>query len=157
MIGWDFEKPFTLSLRVEPEHIDGLEHTNNAVYVNWCEQVAWAHSESLGLDLDSYRRLNRAMVITRSEFDYLRASRLGDVLEAATWIVDWDGKLTMERRFQIRRPVDNATVLRARMRFACVELDSGRPRRLPGEFVASYGPAVIAGPDTAASSDSSQS
>ena len=144
MSGWDFEKPFTLSLRVEPEHIDGLKHTNNAVYVVWCEQVAWAHSESLGLDLDSYHRLNRAMVITRSEFDYLRASRLGDDLEAATWIVDWDGRLTMERRFQIRRPADNATVLRARMVFACVDLDSGRPRRLPKEFVASYGPAIIA-------------
>ena len=143
MSGWDFANPFILSLKVTPEHIDGLQHANNAVYVTWCEQVAWAHSESLGLDLDSYRRLNRAMVITRSEFDYLRASRLGDELEAATWIVDWDRKLTMERRFQIRRPADHATVLRARMKFACVDLDSGRPRRLPPEFVEGYGPAVI--------------
>jgi acyl-CoA thioester hydrolase len=55
----------------------------------------------------------------------------------------------MERRFQIRRPADNATVLRARMVFACVDLDSGRPRRLPREFVASYGAAVIAGHDAA--------
>jgi acyl-CoA thioester hydrolase len=128
---------------VSPEHIDGLQHANNAVYVTWCEQVAWAHSESLGLDLDSYHRLNRAMVITRSEFDYLRASHLGDELEAATWIVDWDRRLTMERRFQIRRARDDATVLRARMKFACVDLASGRPRRLPDEFVEGYGPAVI--------------
>ena len=107
MNGWDFKAPFTLSLRVLPEHIDGLEHTNNAVYVNWCEEVAWAHSESLGLDLD------------------------------------WDRKLTMERRFQIRRPADDATVLRARMTFACVDLERGQPRRLPEEFLAGYGPAVI--------------
>lgn len=143
MSGWDFEAPFTLALQVKPEHIDGLEHTNNAVYVSWCEQVAWAHSRSLGLDLDCYRRLNRAMVITRSEFDYLKASRLGDELEAATWIVHWDRKLTMERHFQIRRPADDATVLRARMKFACVDLESGQPRRLPAEFIAGYGPAVI--------------
>lgn len=143
MSDWDFPAPFTLSLRVEPEHIDGLEHANNAVYVSWCESVAWAHSESLGLDLDCYRRLNRAMVITRSEFDYLKASLLGDELEAATWIVSWDRRLTMERRFQIRRPADAATVLRARMKFACVDMRSGQPRRLPPEFIAGYGPAVI--------------
>ena len=144
MSDWDFPDPFTLSLVVDDAHIDGLQHANNAVYVTWCEQVAWAHSESLGLDLETYHRLNRAMVITRSEFDYLQASRLGDQLEAATWIVDWDRKLTMERRFQIRRPADDCTVLRARMKFACVDLETGRPRRLPPEFVAGYGPAVTA-------------
>ena len=143
MSHWDFDAPFTVALQVTPEHIDGLQHTNNAVYVSWCEQVAWAHSKSLGLDLASYQRLNRAMVITRSEFDYLRASRLGDALEAATWIVGWDGRLTMERRFQIRRLSDGANVLRARMKFACVDLNTGQPRRLPPEFVACYGPAVI--------------
>ena len=143
MNDWDFEAPFTLSLKVMPEHIDGLDHTNNAVYVSWCEEVAWAHSRSLGLDLDCYRRLNRAMVITRSEFDYLKASRLGDELVAATWIVRWDRKLTMERQFQVRRPADDATVLRAWMKFACVDIESGQPRRLPPEFVAGYGPAVI--------------
>ena len=143
MSGWDFESPFTLALEVRSEHIDGLEHANNAVYVSWCEQVAWAHSESLGLDLDCYRRLNRAMVITHSEFDYLKASRLGDQLEAATWIVRWDGRLTMERQFQIRREADDSTVLRARMKFACVDMDSGQPRRLPPEFVEGYVPAVI--------------
>lgn len=126
------------------EHIDGLRHTNNAVYVTWCEQVAWNHSASLGLDLDAYHRLNRAMVITRSEFDYLKPSHLGEQLVAATWIVDWDRKLTMQRRFQVIRPADGATVLRARMRFACVDVETGRPRRLPPEFIAGYGPAVIA-------------
>jgi acyl-CoA thioester hydrolase len=140
---WDFETPFTLPLQVAAEHIDGLQHTNNAVYVSWCEQVAWAHSESLGLDLGCYQRLNRAMVITRSEFDYLKASRLGDALVAATWIVAWDRRLTMERRFQILRPADGETVLRARMLFACVDLESGQPRRLPPEFIDGYGPSVL--------------
>ena len=142
-IDWDFENPFTLAMRVGEGDIDGLEHTNNAVYVRWCEQVAWAHSESLGLDLDCYRRLDRAMAITRSEFDYLQASRLGDPICAGTWIVSWDGRLTMERRFQIVRSSDGVTLLRGAMRFACIELSSGKPRRLPAEFIEGYGPAVL--------------
>lgn len=140
---WDYPQPFTLQTRVEAEDIDGLQHTNNTVYVKWCEQVAWAHSVALGLDLDAYRRLDRAMAITHSEYDYLQASRAGDELVAGTWIVSWDRKLTMERRFQIIRPADGLTLLRGMMRFVCIEISSGRPRRMPPEFITGYGPGLL--------------
>jgi acyl-CoA thioester hydrolase len=140
---WDDPHPHVLLTRVAPGDIDGLQHTNNAVYVRWCEQVAWSHSVSLGLDLERYRELDRAMAITRSEFDYLQSSQEGDEVAVATWIVEWDRRLTMSRRFQIIRVADGVTLLRAAMRFACIELSSGRPRRLPPEFIEGYGPAVI--------------
>ncbi|MEQ8801042.1 MAG: hotdog domain-containing protein, partial [Haliea sp.] len=112
-------------------------------YLKWCEQVAWAHSVALGQDLEAYRRLDRAMAITHSEYDYLQASREGDELVAGTWITRWDRKLTMERQFQILRPADGVTLLRGMMRFVCIEISSGRPRRMPPEFIAGYGPAVF--------------
>lgn len=140
---WDHPGPHLLRTSVRPADIDGLNHTNNTVYVKWCEQVAWSHSMSLGLDLESYRALDRAMVITHSEYDYLQASREGDGVVAATWIVSWDRKLTMNREFQVIRIDDGVTLLRARMRFACIEMSSGRPRRLPPVFIDGYGPAVL--------------
>jgi len=142
---WDHPDPFTLEVQVSPADIDGLNHTNNTVYVKWCERVAWAHSVSLGLDLDAYRRLNRAMAITYSEFNYLQASFEGEDLIVATWITEWDRKLTMQRRFQILRPADGTTLLRGGMRFACIDLASGRPKRMPAEFVDGYGVAVLSG------------
>jgi acyl-CoA thioester hydrolase len=148
-LSWDYPQPFTLETEVTAADIDGLQHTNNTVYVKWCEQVAWAHSVHLGLDLDSYRQLDRAMAITHSEYDYLQASREGDGLIAGTWIVGWDRRLTMERRFQIQRPADGVTLLRGMMRFACIEISTGRPRRMPPEFIAGYGPAVCPPPSTA--------
>ena len=143
---WDHPGPHTLRKRVEAEDIDGLNHTNNAVYVKWCEQVAWSHSVALGLDLTAYRALDRAMAITNSEYNYLQASREGDEIIAGTWIVSWDRKLTMARRFQVLRLSDGATLLRGGMRFACIEISTGKPRRLPGEFIDGYGPAVLAEP-----------
>jgi acyl-CoA thioester hydrolase len=140
---WDHPSPHILRATVQPEDMDGLQHTNNTVYVKWCEQVAWSHSVSLGLDLKCYQELDRAMAITRSEFDYLRASREGDEIVAGTWIVNWDKKLTMNRQFQIIRVADGATLLRGAMRFACIELSSGRPRRMPEAFISGYGPAVL--------------
>ena len=140
---WDFDTPFTQHFTVQPADIDGLNHTNNTVYVKWCEQTAWAHSVSLGLDLDSYQRLDRAMAIARSEFDYLAASRLGENVTAATWIVSWDGKLSMHRHFQIVRDSDQKTLLRSTIKFVCIALSSGRPCRLPKEFRDRYGAVVL--------------
>lgn len=140
---WDHPQPHTQLKTVEDAHIDGLGHTNNAVYVSWCEEVAWSHSEALGLDLASYRRLDRAMAVIRAEYDYLKASRLGETLVAATWIAEWDGKLTMLRHFQIIRLADHSTLLRGKVRFACIEISSGRPRRLPPEFIAGYSRAIL--------------
>lgn len=140
---WDHPSPHTLRTVVRPADIDGLNHTNNTVYVKWCEQVAWSHSVALGLDLERYRELDRAMAITHSEYQYLQASREGDSIIAGTWIVDWDRRLTMTRHFQVIRMDDNATLLRAAMRFACIEVSSGKPRRLPKAFIEGYGPAVL--------------
>ncbi|MEP4486122.1 MAG: acyl-CoA thioesterase [Halioglobus sp.] len=140
---WDYPHPHTLEIDVQPEHIDGLLHTNNTVYIGWCEQVAWNHSASLGLDLERYQALNRAMAITHCEYDYLQASREGDRLIAGTWIVDWDKRLSMRRCFQIIRMSDSATLLRGDVQFVCIALDTGRPKRLPPEFISGYGAVVL--------------
>ncbi len=141
---WDHPLPFTRPVAPRADDIDGLNHTNNAVYVQWCEQVAWAHSESLGLGLADYRRLDRAMAIRRGEYDYLLPTALGDELVLGTWLFAGDGKLAMERRFQLVRPRDGATVLRGRWQLVCIELSSGRPRRMPPAFCDAYLPAVVA-------------
>ena len=141
---WDCEKPFTVRVAPQTGDIDGLNHTNNAVYVQWCEKIAWAHSESLGLGLADYRRLDRAMAIRHADYDYILPTVLGEELTLATWLSASDGKLTMQRRFQLVRQRDQATVLRGRWELVCIELGSGRARRMPQEFCDVYLRAVAA-------------
>lgn len=143
--GWDRPGPFTLALTPAAEDIDGLEHTNNAVYVRWCEQAGWAHSESLGLGLADYRRLDRAMAIREGHYEYLLPSTQGEALVLGTWLTGSDGRLNMERRFQLRRASDGATLVRGRWALVCIEISSGKPRRMPPEFVSVYEAAVIKG------------
>lgn len=137
---WDHANPFVQAITPEPADIDGLNHTNNAVYVRWCEQIGWAHSEQLGLNLDDYRRLDRAMAIRRGEYDYLLPTVLGERLTLATWLTGGDGKIAMERRFQLVRDSDGVTVLRGRWDLVCIEISSGRVRRMPAEFLDAYVP-----------------
>lgn len=142
---WDFAAaPFTLPLSPADGDIDGLNHTNNAVYVQWCERIGWAHSQALGLSLADYRRLDRAMAIRRSEYDYLLPTLLGEALTLATWLLPGDGRLVMERRFQLIRDSDGATVLRGRWELVCIAISSGQPRRMPAEFCQCYLPAASA-------------
>jgi acyl-CoA thioester hydrolase len=140
---WDHPNPHILRTQVTAQDIDGLNHTNNAVYVQWCEQAAWSHSNTLGLDLQRYRELDRAMAVTHSEYHYLQASREGENIAIGTWIVEWDRKLSMTRHFQVIRIKDAITLLRGNVRFVCIELSTGKPRRLPSEFISGYEPAVL--------------
>ena len=140
---WDYPNPFTLARTPLAADIDGLNHTNNAVYVRWCEQAGWAHSEALGLALADYRRLDRAMAIRRGEYDYILPTVQDEALVLGTWLVAGDGKLTMERRFQLIRERDGATVLRGRWDLVCIELSSGRPRRMPQAFIDAYMTVVV--------------
>jgi acyl-CoA thioester hydrolase len=139
---WDLATPFVIDLHVGEDDIDGLGHANNAVYVAWLERCAWRHSQKLGLDLTEYRRLDRAMAVVRHEIDYLASAYQDDELQLATWIIDWDQKLKMTRRFQLKRPRDGVTLLRAQTTFVCIELSTGKPKRMPAEFIEGYGSAL---------------
>lgn len=140
---WDQPEAFILDIEVQAEHIDELGHANNAVYVTWLEQCAWQHSQSLGLGLVDYRRLDRAMAVLRHEIDYLASAFAGDCLQLGTWITDSDQRLKMKRSFQLIRPADSQTLLRAQTTFVCIELSSGKPKRMPAQFVEGYGKALV--------------
>lgn len=140
---WDRADAFIIDFAVQDEHIDELGHANNAVYVTWLETAAWQHSQSLGLDMGDYRRLDRAMAVLRHEIDYLAAAYLGDELQLATWIVDSDQRLKMKRNFQLARPADGVTLLRAQTTFVCIQLSTGRPKRMPEAFIEGYGKALV--------------
>jgi acyl-CoA thioester hydrolase len=143
-MNWDLPAtPHVIDLQVQPEEIDALGHANNAVYVSWLERCAWSHSQSLGLDLDAYRRLDRAMAVVRNEVDYLASAYLGQRLQVATWIIESDQRFKMTRRFKVIRPADGITLARAQTTFACIEMSTGKPRRMPQEFIDGYGVAVI--------------
>lgn len=142
-MSWDREGAYVIDVQVSAEHIDELGHANNAVYVSWLERCAWSHSKSLGLGIEDYRRLDRAMAVLRHEIDYLASAYEGDRLQLATWICESDQRLRMKRQFQLVRPADGATLLRAQTTFVCIELSSGKPKRMPPEFVEGYGKALV--------------
>jgi len=123
---------------VQPQDIDAYEHVNNAVYLTWLDRAAWSHSAALGVPLERCVALRRGMAAQRTEIEYLRAAVRDDVVQAATWIESTDGRLRVERRFQLRRIGDGETLARARIDYVCINLDSGRAMRMPEIFARAY-------------------
>ena len=144
---YDLPTPFVWTRDVLPTEIDEYNHVNNAVYVQWFDRAAWEHSAALGLPVARCVELDRGMAVVRSVIAYLRPALLGDVVEIATWLRPGNGRLRVARRFQVRRRSDGATLARAEIEYACIELTSGRPTRWPAEFHERYAPLaqVVAG------------
>jgi acyl-CoA thioester hydrolase len=133
-----------MNIVVQVNETDRLGHTNNQVYLKWLEQISWQHIESLGMDWSMHERLSRAMAITRTEIDYLAASYANDELILATWISDSDQRVTSSRKFQLVRLSDHKTIIKAQSFYACIDLKSGRPARMPKEFIDVHGQALAA-------------
>ncbi|ROQ49417.1 acyl-CoA thioester hydrolase [Marinobacter sp. 3-2] len=144
-IDWDLPAPFTIEIAVRPDDTDRLGHANNVVYVRWLEDVSWAHIESLGMTWELHEKTGKAMAITRTEIDYLASANAGDQLVLGTWLTDYDGRFRSARQFQLVRPSDGKTLVRAVSTHACVDLKSQRPARAPKEFAEILGSAVVAG------------
>ncbi|MEM7217062.1 MAG: thioesterase family protein [Pseudomonadota bacterium] len=135
---WDHPAPFVVEHRVQPEEIDELGHVNNVHYLDWLQRCAWEHSAAVGYDVQQMRTVDRAMVVKEVRMHYLRATHAGDVLLIGDWLVANDGRLRATRRFQILRENDDVTVMRAEIDYVCIEVSSGRPKRMPPEFTRAY-------------------
>jgi acyl-CoA thioester hydrolase len=137
---FDLPSPFVHRVAALASDVDAYGHVNNSVYLRWLDETAWAHSTALGLAPERCVVMRRGMVVWRSQMHYLAPAFAGDRMEVGTWIVFADGRLRVDRRFQILRIADGRTLLRGLLHYVCADLDSGRPRRMPAEFAARYRP-----------------
>lgn len=139
-MNWDYPEPHLRAFSVTAGELDWMQHLNNVIWLRWIEETAWAHSEALGFSWDDYQQLGVAWVAHRHELDYLMAANEGDELLFATWITENDARLRTTREYQVNRISDGRTLLRGKTRWVCVDLQTGRPKRMPVQFKTAFIP-----------------
>ncbi len=139
---WAVTTPFIVDVTVGVEHQDEFGHTNNVAYLQWLEKAAWAHSNALGLDILAYKQLGCGCVVRKHELNYMLPTYMQDELLVGTWISANDGKLSTTRDYQVIRVGDGKTVLTGRTHFVTVDMVTGKPKRMPPEFIEAYTPAT---------------
>ena len=135
---WPVFSPFIIRKVAGPADIDAFNHVNNARYIDWANEIAWAHSEALGLSMEDYKRIGFGCVVWRHEFDYVAPVVIGDEFEIATWIAENDNRVRMLRAYEMRNAKTGAVVFKGRTKFVCIDMTSGKPARMPKEFVEAY-------------------
>jgi acyl-CoA thioester hydrolase len=125
---------FELELSARPEHIDELGHVNNAVWVQWIQQVAVAHWDSVA---DAAHKHAFYWVVVRHEIDYLRAAHEGDRITARTWVGD-EPKGARFDRFVEFTGADEKVCVRSKTQWAIIDKALGRPIRVPPEVIAPF-------------------
>jgi acyl-CoA thioester hydrolase len=123
-----------MTLSAKPEHIDELGHVNNAVWVQWIQQVAVAHWQAMA---DAGHRDAFFWVVVRHEIDYLRAAHVGDQIRARTWVGDAPKGARFDRFVEFTGP-DGKTCVRSKTQWAIIDKATRRPIRVPAEVVAPF-------------------
>ena len=125
---------FELHLTATAQHIDELGHVNNAVWVQWIQQVAVSHWNSVA---DPAHEAAYFWVVVRHEIDYLRAAHEGDAIIARTWVGEAPQGARFDRYMEFIGP-DGKVCVRAKTQWAIIDEALGRPIRVPSEIIAPF-------------------
>jgi acyl-CoA thioester hydrolase len=127
---------FTHRFVVSASDIDELGHAGNVSWVRWVNEAAGAHSLSVGLDFEAYKKLGLLWVVRRHEIEYLGAAYAQERLDAVTWVESQRGATSVRRTLFRRGP---ALLARAATTWAMITVATGKPTRIPKELLMRYG------------------
>ena len=120
-------------LRVRYGETDAQRISNNANYLSYFEvgRVEWLRA--IGF---SYRELEErgyGFVVVEARLFYKKAAFFDDELTLQTRLADLN---RASLRFEYRVLRDGEEISTGYTRHGCIEISSGKPRRLPGDFLA---------------------
>ncbi len=127
---------YSWNIKIAAEVIDAYGHVNNVAYVQWMQDIAIQHTQSVGGD----RVANQAgimWVVKSHEVEYLRQAFEGETLQLETFIEDTQ-RATSVRRTVFTRMEDQKVVARGRTHWVCLDKATGRPRAIPDEVMNAY-------------------
>lgn len=119
---------------VRQYELDQYGHVNNAVYLNWIEQVAVDHVEALGFGRRWAAEHGGGWVVREHHVTYHRPVVYGDVVLVTTLPQEIGGVRGL-RRTEIHRESDGALVTEASTVWVWVRVEDGRPMRVPSDLV----------------------
>jgi acyl-CoA thioester hydrolase len=119
------------TVSVRSYEIDGYGHVNNAVYLNYLEYARGEYLKDIGFDYRGCVKAGFGLWIVRIEIDYRAPALLRDELEIETVPAE---RKTSYGVLDQRILRGSAVCASAKVKWALVEREGGRPRRIPAEF-----------------------
>jgi len=122
---------FTFSLTVPQSAIDDYGHVNNVIYVQWMQDAAIRHAESIA----EYKPIeNTGWFAREHRVEYLAPAFLGEEIEVRTWLADAKGSRA-HRKYEFVRKADGKVIAKGETQWIYVDLTTGRPIIIPPEMM----------------------
>jgi acyl-CoA thioester hydrolase len=127
---------YSQEILVKPEHIDNMQHVNNVVYLQWVQDVAYAHwtTKAPTNIQEQYK-----WVVLKHEIEYKSAALLGEELIAKTWVRDYAG-VKSTRVVQILKKSNNRLLAEANSLWCLISSTNNRPARIPDDIKSVFVP-----------------
>ena len=123
-----------MSFTALPEHIDELGHVNNAVWLQWVQDIAVGHWQAVA---PAEQQAAYVWVVTRHEIDYRGNIGAGETATAETFIPDPPKGARFDRCVVFRDPAGKVLV-EARSTWALLDRATGRLLRVRPEIAAPF-------------------
>lgn len=123
--------------RVRTFELDSNGHVNNAVYLNYAEQVAVDHAEALGYGREWAERNEVAWAVREHHVVYHRPAVYRDLLRLTTRVKSMSG-VRATRYTTIRREDDGELLAEVTTQWVCLKLPEQRPTRIPADLMGAY-------------------
>jgi acyl-CoA thioester hydrolase len=124
---------FSQRWKVRTYEVDENGHVNNAVYLQWAEQLTAEHAEAVGFGREWSIEHGGAWLVRRHEITYHQPALRGDELELTVRVVGLGG-VRGSRHTEIRRARDAMLLAEVASEWVWVRLADGRPARVPDEL-----------------------
>ena len=123
---------YTYELTVPVAALDGNGHVNNVNYVQWMQEAAIRHYESIG-GLPPTLAAGATWVVRSHRIEYLRPAFEGECIEVRTWVVNIRRARSL-RRYRFIRKSDGKLLVKGETDWVFVDAATGAPRLIPDEI-----------------------
>jgi acyl-CoA thioester hydrolase len=124
-------KIFEQTITVLQQHLDDLNHVNNVVYLQWVQDVAAAHWNSLA---PAELKQKYSWVVLKHEIEYLGQAFLGDSLTVKTWVNKSAG-VRSERHVEFYQYKTNKLLVRAKTNWCLLDAVTMKPRGIENDIL----------------------
>ena len=111
--------------------IDENGHVNNVAYVQWMQDIAVEHYESIG-GTNPMQLVEATWVVREHRIEYLLPAFAGEEIEIKTWVENIR-RVRSLRKYEFIRKADGKTLVRGETDWVFVDLQTGAPRAIPDE------------------------
>jgi acyl-CoA thioester hydrolase len=122
---------YSKTIAIPESAIDENSHVSNVVYVQWMQEIAIEHYQSIS-GMNSMQPFGATWVVREHRIEYFLPAFAGEEIEIKTWIENIR-RVRSLRQYEFVRKLDGKVLVRGETDWVFVDLKTGRPRAIPDE------------------------